>query len=123
MRSDVAGQRGPSRRLTVAERVASPAHAGPLEGAERVGEARGEGGRVVRVGAFGDGRVRFRATTCASLIAYADAACEALEAGAPGRALDAAAVRALVPGVHPSHHERAALVATAVRAAFAPEEP
>jgi hypothetical protein len=122
MRADAAEQEG-ARCRTVAERVEAPAHAGPLEGAVRVGEARGQDGRLVRVGVFPDGRVRFRATSCASLIAYADATCEALEAGAPPPALDEPGVRALVAGVHPSHLERAALVAAAVRAAFASEEP
>jgi hypothetical protein len=123
MRAEAGGQGGGIRHRTVAERVEAPAHAGALEGAARVGEARGQRERVVRIGVFTDGRVRFRATSCASLIAYADAACEALEAGAPWRALDAPAVRALVAGVHPSHLERAALVAAAIHAAHAPEEP
>jgi hypothetical protein len=108
------------RRRTVADCVAAPAHAGPLDGARRVGEARGAESRIVRVGVFADGRVRFRATTCASLIAYAEIACEALEAGV---ALDAAGLQARLAGVHPSHLERAALVAAAIRAALAPEDP
>jgi hypothetical protein len=88
-----------------------------------VGEARGEDGRVVRVGVFADGRVRFRATTCASLIAYAEVACEALEAGVAPASLDANGLRARVAGVHPTHLERAALVAAAIRAACAAEDP
>ncbi len=103
--------------------MAAPAHAGPLDGATRVGEAAGGDGRVVRIGVFPDGRARFRATTCASLIAYAEVACEAIEAGVPSDALDAGALRGRVLGVHPSHLERAALVAAAVRAALAPEDP
>jgi hypothetical protein len=108
---------------TVAERVASPAHAGPLHGAARVGEARGADGRIVRIGLFADGRARFRATTCASLIAYAETACEAIEAGRTADAVDPGTLRERVAGVHPSHLERAALVAAAVRAALAPEGP
>lgn len=104
------------------EYVEAPRHAGSLEGAVRTGEA-AAGGRLVRIGVFADGGVRFRATTCASLIAYAEAACEALEAGVPPAALDARALRARVTGVHPDHLERAALVAAAIRAAFATEQP
>jgi hypothetical protein len=102
--------------------VDDPAHAGPLDGAARLGEAAGDG-RVVRIGVFASGptpRVRFRASTCASLIAYAEVACRELEAG---RRPDAAALRALVRGVHPVHHDRAELVAAAVRAAFTEETP
>ncbi len=111
-----------ARARTVAECVAAPAHAGALDGAARVGEAAADDGRVVRIGLFPDGRARFRATTCASLIAYAEVACEALEAGVSAEALDAGALRGRVLGVHPSHLERAALVAAAVRAALAPED-
>jgi hypothetical protein len=98
------------------------AHAGPLDGAARIGEAARDG-RLVRIGVFADGRARFRASACASLIAYAEVACEALEAGVPPAALDAPALRARVAGVHPSHLERAALVAAAVAAAHPPEAP
>jgi hypothetical protein len=116
--------RDDERSRSVFECVAAPTHAGSLAGARRVGEARGEGGRIVRVGLFADGTVRFRATSCASLIAYAEVACEALEAGVAAAALDAPALRARVAGVHPSHLERAALVAAAVRAAYEqPEDP
>ncbi len=105
------------RARTVAECVDAPAHAGSLAGAARVGEAAGDG-RVVRVGVWRDGgalRARFRASTCASLIAYAEAACAALEVGARA---DADALRAAVLGVHPRHLDRADLVAAAVRAAL-----
>jgi NifU-like protein involved in Fe-S cluster formation len=67
----------------VADRVASPRHAGTLDGAHAVGEARADGRLLVRIGLWSDGhglvRARFRSTTCAALIAYADAACEALD--------------------------------------------
>jgi hypothetical protein len=113
---------GAVRRRTVAECVESPAHAGPLDGARRVGEAVADD-RIVRIARFADGRVRFRATTCASLIAYAEVACEALEAGVPPRALDGAALRARLAGVHPRHLDRAEQVAAAVRAAHPQENP
>jgi hypothetical protein len=105
---------------TVSECVDAPAHAGPLDGAARVGEAAADG-RIVRVGVWRTPaglRARFRASACASLIAYAEVACAALEAGARP---DAAALRALVRGVHPVHLDRADLVAAAVVAALTPE--
>lgn len=108
---------------TVSEHVAAPRHTGALEGAHSVGEARGGDRLVVRIGLWREGarvvRARFRASTCASLIAYADAACEAVEAGAPPAGLDEARLRALVAGVHPVHHDRAALVAAALAGAGA----
>jgi hypothetical protein len=70
---------------TVADCLADPAHAGPVEGAARFGEAASDG-RIVRIGIWPAGtalRARFRASTCASLIAYAEVACAAIEAGAP----------------------------------------
>jgi hypothetical protein len=68
-----------------------------------------EGGRVVRA--------RHRVSTCAALIAYAEAACALAEAGSPVERIDAATLRGAVAGVHPVHHDRALLVATAMRAA------
>ena len=71
---------------TVAECLSDPAHAGPLDGATRVGRA-GVGDRLVALGLWTQGdrivRARFRATSCASLIAYAEVACAALEGGLP----------------------------------------
>jgi hypothetical protein len=107
---------------SVAECVDDPCHAGALEGAARHGEAAADG-RLVRIGVFADGRARYRASTCASLIAYAEAACEMLEEGVAPSRLDAHALRSRVSGVHPGHLERAALVAAALRAAFPPEDP
>ncbi len=108
---------------SVGDCVADPAHAGSLDGAERVGQAALDG-RVVRVGVWSrDGaavRARFRATSCASLIAYAEVACRALEAGLP---VDATLLRASLRGVHPSHRQRADLVAAAVHAALTEESP
>jgi hypothetical protein len=107
----------------VGDRVTDPRHAGSLEGAHAVGEASGGERLVVRIGLWREGgrviRARFRASTCASLIAYADAACEALEAGEPPARLDPARVRGLVAGVHPVHHDRAALVSASLREAGA----
>ncbi len=107
---------------TVADRLADLRRAGALDGAA-VGEASGGERLLVRVGLWREGgrvvRARYRATTCASLLAYAEAACELLEGGVAPAALDAGAVRAAVAGVHPVHYDRAALVAAAVRAADA----
>lgn len=113
---------GAPRARTVAECIGAPAHAGALDGAPRVGEAARDG-RIVRIGIWPGGaavRARFRASTCASLIAYAEVACEAIEAG---ERADAAALRAALRGVHPQHLDRAELVAAAVRAALAEEGP
>jgi NifU-like protein involved in Fe-S cluster formation len=114
---------GPGARArTVAACVDAPRHAGSLEGATRVGEA-SDGGRIVRIGLFAGGAARFRATSCAALIAYAEVACEAIEGGRRADAADPDALRTLLRGVHRDHLERAALVAAAVRAALTPEEP
>lgn len=106
---------------SVADRLAEPRHAAPVSGAEAVGEASGGERLVVRLGLWFDGgrvaRARYRASTCASLIAYAEAACELLEGGADPATLGADALRAAVSGVHPVHHDRAELVAAAARAA------
>jgi hypothetical protein len=103
---------------TVAHLVDSAAHAGALEEADVVGEASGGERLVVRIGLwFADGRVaraRFRATTCASLIAFAEAACRLLEDGTPPKVIDSGLLRRSVHGAHPSHFDRAALVADAV---------
>ncbi len=113
---------GPRRPRSVGDCLADPAHAGALDGASRVGEAT-QDGRVVRIGVWsgpGETRARFCATSCASLIAYAEVACEAIEAGAP---VDAGALRAALRGVHPEHQERAELVAAAARAALSEDDP
>lgn len=105
-------------RRTVSELVGSAVHAGDLTGADAVGEATGGTRLVVRIGLWiADGRIvqaRFRATTCASLIAYAEVACTFLEAGTHPVALDAGLLRGAVEGVHPVHLDRASLVAAAV---------
>jgi NifU-like protein involved in Fe-S cluster formation len=109
---------------TVSEHVADPRHAAvALDGAAVVGEA-GARRLLVRLGVWRlEGRVvraRYRVSTCASLIAYAEVACALLEAGTPPSEIHSARLRAEVPGVHPVHLDRADLVASAVRATFDP---
>jgi hypothetical protein len=109
----------------VADLVAEPLHAGPLDGADRLGEASGGNRLVVRLGLWldrggGVSRARFRATTCAALIAYAEAACALVEGGHPPGEVGAADLHAAVSGVHPGHRDRADLVAAAIRAAATP---
>lgn len=114
---------------TVAEHVADPRHAGDVAGAPLTGEAAGATRLLVRVGLWvgSSGRVaraRYRATTCASLIAYAEAACALAEAGEDLSRLDATRLRGAVSGVHPVHHDRADLVALALsRARMRGERP
>jgi hypothetical protein len=106
--------------LLVGDALHAPRFAAPLDGAV-VGEAAGGERLMVRIGLWLAGervvRARYRATTCAALIAYAEAACAALEAGADPARLDADALRAAVAGIHPVHVDRARLVAAAVHAA------
>jgi hypothetical protein len=107
---------------TVADLVADPAHAaGSLEGAAGVGQASGGERLLVRIGLWIEGdrvaRARYRATSCASLIAYSEAACRLLESGEAPARVDARALRHRVAGVHPVHRNRADLVAAALRAA------
>ncbi len=104
---------------TVADHLSDPRHAGSLEGAALAGVATSPPRLMVRLGLWlgPDGRVsraRYRATTCASLIAYAEAACALAEAGEDPARLDARRLRRAVAGVHPAHHDRADLVALAV---------
>ena len=108
---------------TVGELVADPRHAGALDGAFCVGEAAGGTRLLVQIGVWRDeaGRVvraRYRATTCAALIAYAEAAC-ALAEGGGAPAVSDRSLRAAVRGVHPIHHDRADLVALALARALA----
>jgi hypothetical protein len=106
---------------TVIDRVSRPRHAAScLDGAAGVGEASGGERLLVRVGIWygREGRrARYRATTCASLIAFAEAACELVEEGRDPRALAAGDLHRRVPGVHPVHRDRAELVARALRQA------
>jgi len=116
----------PSR--TVAEHVADPCHAGAIEGASLAGEAAGANRLLVRLGLWlgRDGRVsraRYLATTCASLIAYAEAACALAEAGEDLSRLDAGRLRGAVAGVHPVHHDRADLVVLALSRALTRSRP
>ncbi|ACG73057.1 hypothetical protein AnaeK_1828 [Anaeromyxobacter sp. K] len=111
---------------SVADLVSSLRHGAAIDRADRAGEAEGGERLRVRVGLWLERervvRARFRATTCASLLAYAEAACALLEAGTPPRDLTPALLRAQVSGVHPVHLDRADLVAAAVRAAAAQPE-
>ena len=108
---------------TVGELVAEPRHAGALDGAACVGEAAGGTRLLIQVGLWLDdtGRVvraRYRSSTCAALIAYAEAACALAESGAVYPLSDRS-LRAAVRGVHPLHHDRADLVALALARALA----
>jgi len=110
---------------TVGELVAEPRHAGALDGAAYVGEAAGGTRLLVQIGLWRDAagrvvRARYRASTCAALIAYAEAACALAEAGGGGApALSDRSLRVAVRGVHPIHHDRADLVALALARALA----
>jgi hypothetical protein len=102
---------------SVAALVAGSCRSEPLSGAARVASAAGEPRLVVEVGFWLDGtgrveRARYRATTCAALIAYAEAGCAIAEAEGAA-AVSPARLRDAVSGVHPVHHDRAELVALA----------
>jgi hypothetical protein len=108
---------------TVAEHLAELRHAGSLDGADRVGEAAGRERLLLRVGLWLDGagrveRARYRATSCAALVAYAEAACALAEEGG-ARSPAARRLRRAVRGVHPVHYDRADLVAVAFARALA----
>jgi hypothetical protein len=99
-----------------------------LDGASLTGEAAGGERLMVRLGLWlgADGRVvraRYRATTCASLIAYAEAACALAEAGQDLSRIDAGRLRGEVGAVHPVHHGRADLVALALSRAWGNRAP
>ncbi len=108
----------------MSEHVEGSRHAGRLDGASAVGKASGGNRLLVEVGVWLDHRgrllrARWRASTCASLIAYAEAACALLEARAVAAPLDRAVLLAEVAGVHPSHLDRADLVLAAIARAVA----
>jgi hypothetical protein len=112
---------------SVSDLVSDPRHTAALDGADAVGEAAGGNRLVVRIGLWREGgrvvRARSRASTCATLIAFAEVACGLLEAGAPPEAVSPGALRAHVPAVHPGHRDRADLVAAAARSALTRSEP
>ena len=112
--------------LRAADLVADPKHAGSLEGALHSGEAAGEG-RLVRVGLWLEGervvQARFKATTCATLLVVAEAACRLLEAGADPRSFGAPDLRRVLIGLPPFHEDRLELVARAVRTAALGHHP
>jgi hypothetical protein len=106
----------------VGDFVASPDHAGDIDAAPRRGEAVRTDRLIVRLGLWEDDRgvvtrARFKASTCASLIAFAELACELLEGGAAPGGIDAAFLLSRLEGVHPIHRDRADLVVEALRAA------
>ncbi len=83
------------------------------------GQATGSDRLIVRIGLWtgSDGRVRrarWQATTCATLVAYTELACELMKDGADPAHLDAIALQSALAGVHPRRRERAALVARAI---------
>jgi len=118
----------PVRRRTVADFVSQPVHAGDVAGAPLRGEASHPGRRVVWLGLWREAggavtRARFKATTCASLLAYAELACELLEDGIAPETIDAAVLHARLEGVHPQHRDRADLVVSALRSALRKSPP
>jgi hypothetical protein len=107
----------------VADRVSDLRYAGRLAGAMNIGEASGGEGLLISVGLWpaadgGAPRARYRCTTCASLIACAEAACALVEAGVDPGAVDAARIAAAVEDLHPVHRNRADLVALALSRAL-----
>jgi hypothetical protein len=117
------GASGYAAPRTVAERVADGRYAGSLAGATAAGEASGGERLTVMVGLWLDERgrtvrARYRSTTCASLIACAEAACALLEAGIGEGAIEAARIRSAVKDLHPVHRTRADLVALALARAL-----
>lgn len=120
-------------RWSIAELLGAPSRGGALDGADRLGEATGGARLVVRIALWLDGvgrieQARFKATTCASLVASAEAACRLLEDGFDPATLDGAVLRAHLDGLHPIHEDRTDLVARALHRAIArdlynPETP
>jgi hypothetical protein len=107
----------------VADRVSDLRYAGTLTGAEHIGEASGGERLLVSLGLWpadgGAPRARYRCTTCAALIACAEAACALVEAGVEPGAVDGARIAAAVEDLHPVHRNRADLVALALSRALA----
>ena len=68
-------------------------------------------------------RARFKSTTCASLIAYAELLCEMLEDGIAPETVDPAMLQERIEGVHPLHHDRADMVVQALRSALGASAP
>jgi hypothetical protein len=112
-------------RRTVADFASTPVHGGDLREAPIRGEASAPDRLVVWLGLWTDGRgavtrARFKATSCVSLLAYAELTCELLEEGMLPASIDAAALHDRLEGVHPRHRTRADLVVEALRSAMPP---
>jgi hypothetical protein len=112
---------------TVADIFHDVRRCGGATGSTCAGLAADEDGRTVQIALWvgTDDRViaaRWRASTCPSLIAYAETACALLEAGIAPVDLERAALRAAVAGVHPAHRRHADLVLDAVHDALAKRE-
>jgi len=111
-------------RRTVGDRVRTTRWSAPTGDADACAEGtRPDERLVLRVGLWVEGgtvaAARFRATTCATLLALADAACEWAE-GRPVAEVAAVAppvLLALLPDVPEGRRDRASLVAAALRAA------
>jgi hypothetical protein len=101
--------------------IAAASHGGELAGAAAVGRSADAEGRLVEIGLWPGPvpRARFKATSCAGLLAFAELACRLVESGVPAERLDAAALRAGLTGLHPAHAGRANLVAQALSRASA----
>jgi hypothetical protein len=112
-------------RRSIFDHVTDPRHAGLVEGADRRGEAAGEGASKVSIGIWYDrmGRVqqaRWTATgrDADALAAYAEMACALLESGVAPSTVDAGALRRSLEGVRAPDQHQANYVAEAISAAL-----
>lgn len=117
--------RSESTAPSVATLFERPAHAGALEAATLRGRAVDGERRIVDLALWLDdsGRVtsaRWKASTCVSLIACAERACQLLEGSVQPSALDRDRLLGEVSGLHPTHHLCADLVVEALRRALGP---
>jgi hypothetical protein len=112
----------------VGDLVASPDHVGDVAAAPLRGQAVRSDRLIVRLGLWADERgvvtrARFKASTCASLIAFAELTCELLEGGVAPGGIDAGLLQSRLEGVHPMHRDRADVVVEALRAAVSGDNP
>ena len=107
---------------TMAERLANLCHQGALHGSTVSAEASRAGRHFVQVGLWIDGerirRARFMASDCEALNAYADLACQLIEAGVPIEAIDVRRLCRHLPGFDPVDETCAELVVEAFRSAL-----